>query len=68
MWVNCALAHRVTLKANTKRPMIKQNHLPQKAIRDIEGVNQSLLDQGVLVETRCPCNTPILPFKSRPSR
>ena len=64
-FVNSAPPHLVTLKANAKLPMIRQYSLPPpppKAIAGIEGVIQSLLDQGVLVYTNSPCNTPILPI------
>ena len=64
MWVfvNSAPPHKVTLKHDAKLPMIRQYHLPHKAISGIAGVIQSLLDQGVLVQTTSPCNTPILPI------
>ncbi|XP_044206796.1 uncharacterized protein LOC122981967 [Thunnus albacares] len=61
-FVNSAPPHEVTLKPGAKLPMVRQYNLPHKSIAGIEGVIQSLLDQGVLVQTTSPCNTPILPI------
>lgn len=54
--------HKVTLKPYAKLPTIRQYNLPHKSIAGIEGVIQSPLDQGVLVQTSSPCSTPILPI------
>lgn len=42
--------------------MISQYYLPHRSIAGMEVLAQSLLNQGVLIETQNPCNTPILPI------
>ncbi|MDG2555516.1 hypothetical protein P7M41_26340, partial [Vibrio parahaemolyticus] len=54
---------RIKLKPHVNLPYQKQYPLKQHAIDGIRPTIQGLVEAGVLVKTKSPCNTPIFPIK-----
>ena len=53
----------VKLKPGARWPNVHQYPLRKEAAAGIAPVIKSLKEQGIIVETSSPCNTPILPVK-----
>ena len=53
----------VKLKSGMPWPNVRQYPLRKEAEAGIAPVIESLKEQGIIVETSGPCNTPILPVK-----
>ncbi|XP_060138754.1 uncharacterized protein LOC118079431 [Zootoca vivipara] len=54
---------RITYRTDVPFPCTKQYPLPKEAIDGLTPMIQDFLDQGILVHTASPCNTPVLPIK-----
>ncbi|KAG6928381.1 hypothetical protein G0U57_008169, partial [Chelydra serpentina] len=54
---------RITLKAGINIPQIRQYSIPQKALFGLQNLISTFLQLKVLVHTKSPFNTPILPVK-----
>ncbi|XP_029926020.1 uncharacterized protein LOC115372353 [Myripristis murdjan] len=53
---------RIKLKPRVQLPYKKQYPLKQQAIEGIRPIITGLMEAGVLIKTRSPCNTPICPI------
>uniref|UniRef100_A0A671WVG1 Gag-Pol polyprotein n=1 Tax=Sparus aurata TaxID=8175 RepID=A0A671WVG1_SPAAU len=61
--VKSATPQRFQIKTGIHLPYQKQYPLRQEAINGIKPTIEGLLEAGVLIKTKSPCNTPIFPIR-----
>ncbi|MGL4897539.1 MAG: hypothetical protein ACRC31_03815 [Cetobacterium sp.] len=54
---------KIQTKPNVKLPYQRQDPLSQQALNGIRPTTEGLVEAGVLIPTKSPCNTPMFPVR-----